>query len=477
MAPDKLVKISEYIYEIPQQGDMLVPGRVYISEKLLEGVEDGALEQVKNVASLPGIVGFSIGMPDIHWGYGFPIGGVAAFDAKDGVITPGGIGFDINCGVRIMLTPFSWDEVEPRLDVLLSKIYAKVPAGVGAESDLKLKRVDMERVLKYGARWAVENGMGFAEDLESIESGGMMPDADPDEVSDRAFQRGKKQLGTLGAGNHFLEIQVVEKVFRPDIAERWGLRPGGVVVMIHTGSRGLGHQVATDWIKTITYAMKRYGIKVKDRQLAAVPFASDEGQAYFRAMAAAANFAWANRQIIMHRVREAFKSVFGISASELPLLYDVAHNIGKLERHVWQGSERLLIVHRKGATRAFPAGHPELSDKFKDTGQPVLMPGDMGTASYVLVGLPKSMELSFGTSAHGAGRILSRKQALKRWRGEEVVNRLSRQGILVKAVSRRTVAEESPEAYKDIDEVVKVIERLEIAGKVSRHVPKGVVKG
>ncbi len=477
MAPDKLVKISEYIYEIPQQGDMLVPGRVYISEKLLEGVEDGALEQVKNVASLPGIVGFSIGMPDIHWGYGFPIGGVAAFDAKDGVITPGGIGFDINCGVRIMLTPFSWDDVEPRLDVLLSKIYAKVPAGVGAESDLKLKRVDMERVLKYGARWAVENGMGFAEDLESIESGGMMPDADPDEVSDRAFQRGKKQLGTLGAGNHFLEIQVVERVFRPDIAERWGLRPGGVVVMIHTGSRGLGHQVATDWIKTITYAMKRYGIKVKDRQLAAVPFASDEGQAYFRAMAAAANFAWANRQIIMHRVREAFKSVFGISASELPLLYDVAHNIGKLERHVWQGSERLLIVHRKGATRAFPAGHPELSDKFKDTGQPVLMPGDMGTASYVLVGLPKSMELSFGTSAHGAGRILSRKQALKRWRGEEVVNRLSRQGILVKAVSRRTVAEESPEAYKDIDEVVKVIERLEIAGKVSRHVPKGVVKG
>jgi len=477
MTKGDLVKISDYIYEIPRRGDMLVPGRIYISDRLLEGVEDGAIEQIRNVASLPGIVGFSIGMPDIHWGYGFPIGGVAAFDAQNGVITPGGIGFDINCGVRVMLTHLTWKDVEPRLEVLLSKIYDKVPAGVGAESDLKLKRVDMERVLKYGARWAVENGMGLEQDLEAIESGGMMPDADPDEISDRAFQRGKKQLGTLGAGNHFLEIQVVEKVFRPDIADSWGLRTGDVVVMIHTGSRGLGHQVATDWIRTITYAMKRYGIKVRDRQLAAVPFASDEGQAYFRAMAAAANFAWANRQIIMHRVREVFRKIFGLPADELPLLYDVAHNIGKLETHTFDGQDRLLIVHRKGATRAFPAGHPELSKRFQNTGQPVLMPGDMGTASYVLVGLPDAMKLSFGTSAHGAGRVLSRRQALKRWRGEDIVDRLERQGVLVKAASRRTVAEESPDAYKDIDEVVRVIERLGIAGKVSRHIPKGVVKG
>ncbi len=472
-----LKEINKFVYEVSKEGNMRVPARLYVSSRLLEAVENGAITQLKNVATLPGIVKYAIGMPDIHWGYGFPIGGVAAFDVKDGVITPGGIGFDINCGVRLLLTPLTWTDVESRLDRVLSAIFNTVPAGVGAESDLKLKRVDMERVLRFGARWAVENDMGLPEDLDRTENRGEMIEADPDEVSAKAFDRGKKQLGTLGAGNHFIEIQVVSDIFMPDVARKWGLFANQVVVMIHTGSRGLGHQVATDWIKMVAYAMKKYGIKVPDPQLAAVPYSSKEGMAYFSAMAAAANFAWANRQIIMHRVRKAFVKVFALSYDEMPLLYDVAHNIGKIEKHVVSGEEKLLIVHRKGATRAFPAGREELSDVYKDTGHPVLIPGDMGSGSYVLVPTEKALEETFGSSAHGAGRVLSRRQAVKKHRGTDVITELEEKGILVKSVSKRTVAEEAPDAYKDVDEVVNVIDRVGIARKVSRQIPKGVVKG
>lgn len=474
---DKLKQIDRYVYELPKENNMRVPARIYISPMLLESVEEGALRQLKNVATLLGVEKYVIGMPDIHWGYGFPIGGVAAFDAKDGVITPGGIGFDINCGVRLLLTPLLWTEIENKIDKVLSAIFNSVPAGVGAESDLKLKRQEFDRVLKMGAKWAVENDMGLAEDLDRIENRGEMLEANPKEVSSRAFERGRKQLGTLGAGNHFIEIQVVYDIFMPDIAEQWGLYKDQVVIMIHTGSRGLGHQVATDWIKTVGYAMKRYGIKVPDQQLAAVPFTSEEGQGYFSAMAAAANFAWANRQIIMHKIRKVFMKIFGIPYESMKLLYDVAHNIGKLEKHSIDGTEKLLVVHRKGATRAFPAGQEELSGVYKDTGHPVLIPGDMGSGSYVLVPTKEALEKTFGSSAHGAGRVLSRRQALKRHRGSEVISSLSERGILVKSASKRTVAEEAPDAYKDVDDVVNVINRAGIARKVSRQIPKGVVKG
>ncbi len=472
-----LRKIDRYIYEIPRSGDMKVPARLYISSRLINAVEEGAITQLKNVASLPGIVKYAIGMPDIHWGYGFPIGGVAAFDIDNGVITPGGIGFDINCGVRLMLTPLTWHEVENKIETLLSVIFHEIPSGVGAESDLRLRRIDMERVLKKGARWAVEEGMGISDDLDRTENGGEMIEADPSEISSKAFERGKKQLGTLGAGNHFIEIQKVEDIYDGDIAERWGIFKDQVVVMIHTGSRGLGHQVATDWIKTVAYAMKRYGISVPDKQLAAVPYTSDEGTGYFSAMAAAANFAWANRQIIMHRIRKVFMKVFGISYDDMTLLYDVAHNIGKLEKHNVNGEEKLLIVHRKGATRAFPAGREELSNIYKETGHPVLIPVDMGSSSYVLVPTKKALSETFGTTAHGAGRILSRRQALKKHRGEEIIELLGQRGIQVMSASKKTVAEEAPDAYKDVDEVINVLERVSIARRVCRNVPKGVVKG
>ncbi len=472
-----LKEVDRYIYEIPVHGSMRVPARLYISPRLLDAVEEGALTQLVNVASLPGIVKYAIGMPDIHWGYGFPIGGVAAFDVKEGVITPGGIGFDINCGVRLMLTPLTWDDVKDRIDRVLAEIFKSVPSGVGAESKKKLSKRDLENVLRKGAGWDIENGMGIEDDLLRTENGGMMIEADPSEVSARAYDRGRRQLGTLGAGNHFIEIQVVDKVFLPDIAEKWGLHEEMVVVMIHTGSRGLGHQVATDWVKTVAYAMNRYGIKVPDRQLAAVPFASPEGEGYFSAMAAAANFAWANRQIIMHHVRKAFMKVFGISYDSMPLLYDVAHNIGKIEKHTVDSEEKLLVVHRKGATRAFPAGRDELSDVYRDTGHPVLIPGDMESGSYVLVPTDKSLYETFGSAAHGAGRVLSRRQAIKKHSGSEVINTLSEKGIMVMSASQKTVAEEAPDAYKDLDAVIEVLDRVKVARKVSRQVSRGVVKG
>ncbi len=468
-------------WRIPREGKMRTDGLVFASREMMRDLrQSNALEQVRNVATLPGIVGPSIAMPDIHWGYGFPIGGVAAFDAKEGVVSPGGVGYDINCGVRLLRTGLTVEEIRPRIDRLADELYRNVPSGVGSHRrDLKLSIGEERKVLSKGARWAVENGFGVAEDLEHIEEGGAIAGADPGSLSDRAMERGRNQLGTLGSGNHFLEIDLVEEIGNQQAADVLGLFPGQVTVTIHTGSRGLGFQVCADHLKLMQRASAKYGIELPDRQLCCAPLTSPEGQQYLAAMAGAANFAFANRQLITAWVRESFENVLGKGQSELRIasIYDVCHNIAKMETHHYQGKKRRLCVHRKGATRAFPPKHPDTPKLYSSIGQPVMIPGDMGRYSYVLVGTQGGFEETFGSTCHGAGRVLSRHAAKKLARGRNIEQELASQGIIIRASSRATVAEEISESYKDVLDVVSVVEQAGIGKIVARLKPLAVIKG
>ena len=475
----QLRKLDDYRWLVPRstKPGMLTDAVIYADERLLEQiVKDLSVEQAMNVAFLPGIVGRSLAMPDIHQGYGFPIGGVAATDLRKGVISPGGVGFDINCGVRLLGSTLGKDDVTPKLRELVNQLFRDVPAGTGSEGFIPCGWHDLDDVLERGAAWVVERGYGEAADVEFCEESGQMGGADPAKVSDRAKQRGRTQIGTLGSGNHFLEVQYVQKIFEPEIAERFGLAENQVVVLIHCGSRGLGHQVCTDYLKVMNEAMRRYGITLPDRQLACVPSQSPEGKDYLGAMAAAANFAWANRQAITHFARQSFAKVFGQGA-ELRVVYDVAHNIAKRERHRVGATEEDVLVHRKGATRSFPAGSPFIPRAYHDAGQPVLIPGSMGTASYVLVGTERAMEETFGTVCHGAGRAMSRTAAKKGRDARVETKKLEEQGIILRAETRDGILEEVPEAYKDIDAVVDVVHNAGLARKVARLRPLGVIKG
>jgi len=459
---------------------MHTDGLVFADREMIRDLEgDQALQQVVNVAHLPGIVGPSIAMPDIHWGYGFPIGGVAAFDHADGVISPGGVGYDINCGVRLLTSPLQLDDVRPRLNELLNTLFRAIPSGVGAaRSELRLSAPQIDQVLTGGARWAVEHGYGVERDLECIEGGGMLPDAEPSLVSARAKTRGRDQLGTVGSGNHFVEVGYVADRFDHGAADRLGLLPGTVTVFIHSGSRGLGHQVCDDYLDVMLAASAKYGIALPDRQLCCAPLGSPEANAYWGAMNGAANYAFANRQLMAHHVRLAFAELFGDeTARQMDLVYDVAHNIAKLEEHVVDGTRRMVCVHRKGATRAFAAGHRELHRRFRDLGQPVLIPGDMGRYSYVLVGTEGAAAETFGSTCHGAGRRLSRHAAKRVARSRHLARELESQGIVIRAASRATVDEEIPEAYKDVSKVVGIVQAAGIGRRVAQLRPIGVLKG
>jgi tRNA-splicing ligase RtcB (3'-phosphate/5'-hydroxy nucleic acid ligase) len=473
-----LLRIDETLWEIPAESrsDMRVPARLFADDEILNAIEgDRSLEQLANMATLPGIVGFALAMPDIHQGYGFPVGGVAATATPDGVVSPGGVGYDINCGVRLLAAPFGEDELGRRREALVHEISRAVPAGTGKGGRLALRGAALDDVLLRGPRALVEaRGLGREDDVEQTESGGCIPGAEPQAVSERARERGADQLGTAGSGNHFVEVQEVERVFDEKAAEAYGLRQGQVTVLIHSGSRGLGHQVCTDYVKRMDRAHARYGIELPDRQLACAPLSSPEGQAYLGAMAAAANFAWANRHAIAHAVREAIARVLGRGAGdETRQVYDVAHNVAKLERY----DGREVCVHRKGATRAFPAGSDDIPAAHYAVGQAVFIPGSMGTWSYVLAGEPGSMERSFGTTCHGAGRLLSRTGARKRIGGAELRRELEAKGIVVRSPSNKGLAEEAPFAYKDVERVVEVVERAGLARRVARLRPIGVVKG
>jgi len=470
-------------YRIPKsyKEGMRVDGFIYADAHLVGLIRsDNAPEQVANVATLPGIVRASLAMPDIHWGYGFPIGGVAATDPTEGgVVSPGGVGYDINCGVRLLRSDLLRRDVEPKIEDLLARIFQAVPCGVGSGGRQKYRRSELARLLREGAAYVVRHGQGWDEDLERTEAGGCLDGADADAVSDRAMERGQAQVGSLGAGNHFLEVQVVDRVYDARAAEAFGTPEGTVTFMIHCGSRGFGHQVCDDFLKVMRKAAGKYGIRLPDRQLCCAPVESDEGRRYLAAMRAAANYAWANRQAIMHLVREAVASVFGRSAERLGLhlVYDVCHNIAKLEEHKTPAGLRRLCVHRKGATRAFPAGHPETPPVYRHLGQPVLIPGDMGRYSFLLVGEAKAMEETFGSVCHGAGRAMSRGAARRHVHGEVVRRRLADQGIAVVARSNKGLAEECSDAYKDVAEVVEVVEKAGLARKVCRLRPLGVIKG
>lgn len=464
-------------HRIRRQGGMRADVVVYASERLLGQIRnDLSLTQAINVAHLPGIVGPSLAMPDIHQGYGFPIGGVAATAWEDGVVSPGGVGFDINCGVRLVTTALTETDVRPRLAELVAQVFRDVPSGAGAKGPLPLNERELEDVLDQGARWLVKRGLAGSGDADYAEEGGCLAAADPDAVSARAKQRGQPQLGTIGSGNHFLEIQYVESIFSPAAARAMNLAPGQVVVLIHSGSRGLGHQVCTDFLQRMGPAMARYGITLPDRQLACVPIQSEEGQSYLGAMRAAANFAWANRTAILHLLRGSFERVFGASA-RLATLYDVCHNIAKKERHEVDGRQRDVLVHRKGATRAFPPGRREVPDIYRRVGQPVLIPGSMGTASWVLSGAEGATKETFGSVCHGAGRLLSRTAARRGRDARQVRQALEERGIIVRSETRDGILEEVPEAYKDVDEVIDVVERAGLARKVARLRPMGVIKG
>ncbi len=473
-------RIDAYRWEIPATGKMRVPGIVYADESILEGREQNEpLQQVANVAALPGIVKASLAMPDIHWGYGFPIGGVAAFDWEEGVISPGGVGYDINCGVRLATTTLLKGDIATRLEDLVNALYRHIPSGVGSTGSINLSVREEKKVLRQGSRWAVSQGYGEDEDVAHTEEKGCMENADPDMVSQRALERGRKQLGTLGSGNHFLEVGFVDTVFDEAVAKAFGLFEGQVTLILHSGSRGLGHQICDDFLVRMTKSSKKYAFDLPDRQLVCAPLRSEEGTAYFNAMACAANYAWANRQILLHRSREVFYRVLGVSPRDLAmhLVYDVSHNIAKKETHVVDGKSRVVCVHRKGATRSFPPGHPELSPAYRAVGQPILIPGDMGRASFVLVGTQKALEETFGSTCHGAGRVLSRKAAMKKSKGRSIHRELEDQGILVRWTGRGTLAEEMPEAYKDVSKVVEVVHGAGISRKVARLRPLAVVKG
>ncbi len=479
---DDLRRIGDYVWEIPAsfRPDMRVPARVYVSEALLEdALDDRSLEQLVNAATLPGVVGATIAMPDVHQGYGFPVGGIAATELPDGIISPGAIGYDINCGVRLLASEIDADEARPFLDTLASALYRNCPSGVGKGGRYQLTTRELNEIMRDGAQWCLRQGLATDHDVTHTEEQGRMPAADPELVSPQARERGRDQLGTLGSGNHFLEVDRVAATYDEAAADAFGLRPGQVVVLIHCGSRGLGHQICTDYVRDFQRAVQRYGIVLPDRELVCAPLSSPEGQRYLAAMHCAANFAFANRQTLAAQVRESFAQVFGRSGlpMELRQVYDVAHNIGKVEWHTVNGRRTQVCVHRKGATRAFGPGSADLPEDYRAVGQPVLVPGSMGTASYVLAGTAGAMEQTFGSSCHGAGRLLSRTAAKKQTHGEQVRKQLNAQGIHVRAGSMAGLAEEAPFAYKPVEQVVEVVERAGIARIVARLEPILVVKG
>ncbi len=478
---DLLTKIDDNIWEIPEDYSpgMNVPGRIYLSEKLIRDLEPETLDQVANVAKLPGIQKFSMAMPDAHLGYGFPIGGVAAFDEEEGVISPGGVGFDINCGVRLLRSNLTVDEVRPKMKELTERMFEAVPSGVGSKSRLRVTDSELDDIYLHGSKWAVENGYGEKTDLEHCEGGGCIEGGDVGHISIKARKRGRPQAGTLGSGNHFLEVQYVDKIYDQEAADAFGLEEGQVSFMIHCGSRGTGHQICTDHIKTMSQASKKYGIQLPDKQLACAPAQSEEAQNYFGSMICAANYAWNNRQMITHWTRDVIADTFRSDIDELglELVYDVAHNVAKLEEHEVDGKKKNVYVHRKGATRAFPRGHKEVPLKYRDVGQPVLIPGSMGTASYVLHGGDRSMDISFGSACHGAGRVMSRSHAKKEFQGEDIKMQLEKRGITVRSAHPAVIAEEAPGVYKSSSEVVNVVHELDIARKVAKMMPMGVIKG
>ncbi len=480
----KVNKVSDWVWEIPktEKEGMQVPARIYASNTLMENMDKGVFEQITNVACLPGIQKYAFCMPDGHWGYGFPIGGVAAFDIDNGIISPGGIGFDINCGMRLITTNLKIHEVKPRLRELVNELYRSVPTGVGAKGVLKVSVSQLKDIMKRGVDWCIENGYGWPQDRERIEETGHLPGADPSKVSEKAISRGINQLGTLGSGNHYLEIQLVtiENIFDEKIAKVMGIKEKDqIVIMVHCGSRGFGHQVATDYLRVFDKAMKKYGMTVRDRELACAPFKSPEGSDYYKAMLCAANSAFANRQIITHRIRETFSKIFDTDAHKLgiEIVYDVAHNIARVERYNVDGKEKELLVHRKGSTRSFGPGRSELPEIYRDVGQPVIVGGSMQTGSYLLVGTEKAMQETFGSTMHGSGRTMSRSAAKKKVRGDQLLKTMEKEGILVKAASMSGLAEEAGIAYKDISEVVETMDVLGISKKVVRLKPIGNIKG
>lgn len=478
---EKVKKIGPCLWELPKEAKegMRVPAWFFLSDKLLKQVEDGALEQAANVAFLPGIYKHAIALPDMHFGYGFPIGGVAALDFENGGLSPGGIGFDINCGVRLLRTNLTVDQVKPKLKDILESIFRNVPSGVGEVGKIKLSFSELDEVLTNGARWAAGKGYGTEKDLEHLEENGCMKGANPEKISNEAKKRGAPQLGTLGAGNHFLEIQVVDKIYLPEVAKIFGIeKENQICVMIHTGSRGFGHQVCTDYLRILESRFRDEIRKLPDRELVYAPAGTKECEDYFSSMAAAANYAWANRSTIMHWVRESFVNILNMKLEDIGLevVYDVAHNIGKIETHKIDGEKKKVYLHRKGATRAFPPGNPEIPKDHQKVGQAIILPGSMGTASYLLVGT-ETAEKSFYSTAHGAGRVQSRAGALRHLRGEQVKADLEKRGILVRAASWRVIAEEAPEVYKEIDEVARVSDEAGIGKRVVRLVPLGVIKG
>lgn len=475
-----LIKKSTTLWEIPDTArkDMRVPVHIYASDELIDDfLQDRTTVQIMNVATLPGIEKAAIVMPDGHEGYGFPIGGVAAFRMTDGVISPGGIGYDINCGVRLMTSSVKYEDIKNKIPELTHEFTRMIPKGMGRGGRIHLSNSEIEDVLRNGAEWAVTNGYGQNEDLQSMESNGKFPGADPDMVSEQAKKRGHDQLGTLGAGNHFVELDRVEEIFEDQIAKVFGLFSDQVVILIHTGSRGLGHQIATDYLRSFVSKMSDYGLQLPDRELACAPIHSTEGQHYFAAMAAAANYAWCNRQVISWEARKSWENILGVPADSLKLLYDVAHNIAKVETHLVNGEKKELTVHRKGATRAFGPGHAEVPEKYRDVGQPVLIPGSMGTNSYVLAGTEKGMEQAFGSTCHGAGRRMSRTAAKREVNAPSLKKELTLQGIAVEAGSFAGLAEEAPIAYKDVDLVVETVHQAGLAAKVAKLKPVGVIKG
>ena len=478
-----LERVDDVRWKVPKSYKkcMRVDGIIYASDDMMESIKaDQAPEQVSNVACLPGIVKYSLAMPDIHWGYGFPIGGVAAFDVENGVVSPGGVGYDINCGVRLLRTDLTLKDIEKKIEKLVDRIFYDVPSGVGSKGKLRISKNEVKEVLVKGSQWAVEKGYGWKEDLLHTEDGGRMEGANPERVSQRALERGAPQLGTLGSGNHFLEIQVIEEIYDKKAASIMGLEKGLITVMIHTGSRGLGYQICDDYVRDLSRVVQaRYGINIPDRQLACAPVKSKDGRAYLEAMRCGANFAWANRQMITHWVREAFSKVMGMSPESMgmKLIYDVAHNIAKIEKHIVNGKEMTLVVHRKGATRAFSGKRKEVPEDYRSIGQPVIVPGDMGRYSFVLVGTDKAMEQTFGSTCHGAGRLWSRKKAKAETRNRRIRDELKKKGIIVRSATESTLREEVPDAYKDVSNVVDVLHRAGISLKVAKMRPLGVVKG
>ncbi len=480
MVTPRLVSDNQYVIDADPSSGRLAPVRIYADSALLQKMlTDRTIKQACNVASIPGIVSHGVVLPDGHEGYGFPVGGVAAMDAEEGMISPGGVGYDINCGVRLLRTNLAEEDVRPRIRDVVSDLFNSIPSGVGSKGAVRLKRSELDEVMVNGVNWAVDHGYGFTDDAEVCEERGRIEGADPGAVSDKAKSRGAPQLGSLGSGNHFLEIQRVDEIHDLEAASRMGIEEGSITVLIHCGSRGFGHQVCSDYLRVSERSMSKYGIRLPDRELACVPNSSEEGDSYRKAMFAALNFAWSNRQMITHWTRKSFERVFGMSESDLDmrLVYDVAHNIAKVEEHVVEGERRQLVVHRKGATRAFPARRDEVPLRYRDLGQPVLVPGSMGTASWILLGQPGSMSLSFGSTAHGAGRMMSRSKARRNYTEGQVRRSLDQRGIFIRALTRDGVVEETPQAYKDVDAVVNVSHKLGIATKVARLVPVGVMKG